>query len=225
MAVHVVNFHHACIFHKKSSSRTHYASRLVNGHSGYSPSSLHYCIPRQYRDRWVDISKIGLQDLRSKLAIIPQDPTLFRGTVQSNLDPFGKHTDEELWGLRQANLSQDIPADGAMASGRITLDGAVEEEGMNSSSGERQLIALARALVQRSRVIVCDEATSSVDIETDMKIQEAITKAFKGWTLLWIAHRLYLYPYFDDIPPLLLSSITWVTNGHTQLSSNTTGYA
>lgn len=139
----------------------------------------------------VDISKIGLHDLRSKLAIIPQDPTLFRGTVRSNLDPFGKHTDEELWGaLRQANLIEDAPADGAVASGRITLDGVVEEEGMNFSLGQRQLMALARALVRGNRIIVCDEATSSVDIETDRKIQGAIAKGFKGRTLLCIAHRL-----------------------------------
>ncbi|RPA94274.1 hypothetical protein L873DRAFT_1442024 [Choiromyces venosus 120613-1] len=139
----------------------------------------------------VDISKIGLHDLRSKLAIIPQDPTLFRGTVRSNLDPFGKHTDEELWGaLRQANLVEDAPADGAVASGRITLDGVVDEEGTNFSLGQRQLMALARALVRGSRIIVCDEATSSVDIETDRKIQRAIVKGFEGRTLLCIAHRL-----------------------------------
>ncbi|KAG0641596.1 P-loop containing nucleoside triphosphate hydrolase protein [Tuber brumale] len=148
----------------------------------------------------VDISKIGLHDLRSKLAIIPQDPTLFRGTVRSNLDPFGKHTDEELWrALRQANLVEDIPADGAVASGRITLDGVVEEEGMNFSSGQRQLMALARALVRGSRIIVCDEATSSVDIETDTKIQEAITKGFRGRTLLCIAHRLRTIIKYDRV--------------------------
>jgi len=148
----------------------------------------------------VDISKIGLHDLRSKLAIIPQDPTLFRGTVRSNLDPFGNHTDEELWGaLRQANLVEDVPADGAAASGRITLDGVVEEEGMNFSSGQRQLMALARALVRGSRIIVCDEATSSVDIETDTKIQEAIAKGFKGRTLLCIAHRLRTIVKYDRV--------------------------
>ncbi|KAG0126624.1 P-loop containing nucleoside triphosphate hydrolase protein [Tuber indicum] len=148
----------------------------------------------------VDISKIGLHDLRSKLAIIPQDPTLFCGTVRSNLDPFGKHTDEELWGaLRQANLVEDVPADGAVPSGRITLDGVVEEEGMNFSSGQRQLMALARALVRGSRIIVCDEATSSVDIETDTKIQEAIAKGFKGRTLLCIAHRLRTIVKYDRV--------------------------
>jgi ABC-type multidrug transport system fused ATPase/permease subunit len=143
----------------------------------------------------VDISKIGLHDLRSKLAIIPQDPTLFRGTVRSNLDPFGEHSDEELWGvLRQANLvdnTASMLADGTLADGgRITLDGAVDEEGTNFSLGQRQLMALARALVRGSRIIVCDEATSSVDIETDRRIQRTILGGFKGCTLLCIAHSL-----------------------------------
>lgn len=160
----------------------------------------------------VDISTIGLHDLRSKLAIIPQDPTLFRGTVRSNLDPFGKHTDEELWGaLRQSNLVEEL-ADGA-SGGRITLDGIVEEEGMNFSLGQRQLMALARALVRGSRIIVCDEATSSVDIETDKKIQRTIMKGFEGMTLLCIAHRLRYestLPFFYSIPthallPIILS--------------------
>jgi ABC-type multidrug transport system fused ATPase/permease subunit len=137
----------------------------------------------------VDISTIGIHDLRSKLAIIPQDPTLFRGTVRSNLDPFGEHSDVELWtALRQANLVDDeVSADKA---GRISLDGIVDEEGRNFSLGQRQLLALARALVRGSRIIVCDEATSSVDIETDRKIQRAIVKGFEGRTLLCIAHRL-----------------------------------
>ncbi|PWW76320.1 P-loop containing nucleoside triphosphate hydrolase protein [Tuber magnatum] len=148
----------------------------------------------------VDISNIGLHDLRSKLAIIPQDPTLFRGTVRSNLDPFGKHADEELWGaLRQANLVEDVPADSTAGSGRIILDGVVEEEGMNFSLGQRQLMALARALVRGSRIIVCDEATSSVDIETDRKIQEAMAKGFKGRTLLCIAHRLRTIIKYDRV--------------------------
>lgn len=138
----------------------------------------------------IDIATIGLHDLRSRLAIIPQDPTLFRGTVRSNLDPFDEHPDLELWNaLRQADLvggEQSNPDKG----GRIHLDTAVEDEGLNFSLGQRQLLALARALVRRSQIIVCDEATSSVDFETDQKIQQTILKAFKGKTLLCIAHRL-----------------------------------
>ena len=151
----------------------------------------------------VDISSIGTHDLRSKLAIIPQDPTLFRGTVRSNLDPLNQHSDLEMWAaLRQANLVADdevSAADGG--TGRVTLDGVVDEEGRNFSHGQRQLMALARALVRGSRIIVCDEATSSVDIETDRKIQRAIVQGFEGRTLLCIAHRLrYSMTFFPLLP-------------------------
>jgi len=147
----------------------------------------------------VDISKIGLHDLRSKLAIIPQDPTLFKGTIRSNLDPFNEHTDLELWSaLRQADL---VASDASMddKSGRIHLETVVEEEGLNFSLGQRQLMALARALVRGSQIIVCDEATSSVDFETDQKIQKTIVDGFKGKTLLCIAHRLKTIIGYDRI--------------------------
>nr|CAC28731.2 related to ATP-binding cassette transporter protein YOR1 [Neurospora crassa] len=170
----------------------------------------------------IDISTIGLQDLRSRLAIIPQDPTLFRGTVRSNLDPFGEHTDLELWSaLRQADLVQDDQATTTTATpsasgnalvvaetpaasngnsnNRIGLDSVVEEDGLNFSLGQRQLMALARALVRGSQIIVCDEATSSVDMETDDKIQRTMASAFRGKTLLCIAHRLRTIINYDRI--------------------------
>jgi len=167
----------------------------------------------------VDISTIGLHDLRSRLAIIPQDPTLFRGTVRSNLDPFGEHDDLKLWSaLRQADLvstdentspsspTAPPPAIGsstalvpAREQSRIHLDSVVEEDGLNFSLGQRQLMALARALVRGSQIIVCDEATSSVDMETDDKIQATMAKGFRGKTLLCIAHRLRTIIGYDRI--------------------------
>jgi ATP-binding cassette subfamily C (CFTR/MRP) protein 1 len=128
----------------------------------------------------VDIGKIGLHDLRSKLAIIPQDPTLFKGTIRSNLDPFHEHSDLELWAsLRQANLVSNEQAMEDTA-GRIHLDSQVDEEGLNFSLGQRQLLALSRALVRGSQIIVCDEATSSVDFETDALVQTSMKNGFKG---------------------------------------------
>ncbi|KAI1391160.1 ATP-binding cassette transporter protein YOR1-like protein [Hypoxylon trugodes] len=148
----------------------------------------------------LDISTVGLHDLRSRMAIIPQDPTLFRGTVRSNLDPFGEHSDADLWSaLRKAGL---VPADANIDDKdptRIHLDSVVEEEGLNFSLGQRQLMALARALARGSRIIVCDEATSSVDMETDNAIQRTMAQGFKGRTLLCIAHRLRTIVGYDRI--------------------------
>jgi ABC-type multidrug transport system fused ATPase/permease subunit len=153
----------------------------------------------------LDISTLGLHDLRSRLAIIPQDPTLFRGTVRSNLDPFNEHTDLELWyALRKADL---VPADAETPEearrtndpSRIHLDTPVEEDGLNFSLGQRQLMALARALVRGAQIIVCDEATSSVDMETDDKIQATMAVGFRGKTLLCIAHRLRTIIGYDRI--------------------------
>ncbi|KJZ69048.1 hypothetical protein HIM_11559 [Hirsutella minnesotensis 3608] len=163
----------------------------------------------------IDISTIGLHDLRSRLAIIPQDPTLFRGSIRSNLDPFGEHSDLKLWSvLRQVDLVPEDPsavrpsssssssfpaATTSSLSPRIHLDSPVEEDGLNFSLGQRQLMALARALVRSSQIIVCDEATSSVDIETDDKIQRTMATAFRGRTLLCIAHRLRTILAYDRI--------------------------
>lgn len=160
-----------------------------------------------------DIGKIGLQDLRSRLAIIPQDPTLFRGTVRSNLDPFNEHNDLELWdALRKSHLIGEQPEGGSEVedtdeektqqsqnSNRIQLDTTVDEEGLNFSLGQRQLMALARALVRNSRIIICDEATSSVDFETDRNIQRTMATGFNGKTLLCIAHRLRTIITYDRI--------------------------
>lgn len=135
-----------------------------------------------------DISKLPLDALRSRLSIIPQDTTLFRGTVRSNLDPFNNCSEWQLiHALQQAYL------------GSLNLDDKVEEEGLNFSLGQRQLLALARVLVRGSRIVVCDEATSNVDLETDEKIQSTMLQAFKGKTVLTIAHRIRTIIRYDRI--------------------------
>lgn len=151
----------------------------------------------------VDISTIGLTDLRSKLSIIPQDPILFRGTIRSNLDPFGDFSDEALLdSMKRANLiEKEIVHSSELTSmkHKFELGHVVEEEGSNYSLGERQLIVFARALVQNSKILVLDEATSSVDYETDSKIQETIKREFNDCTILCIAHRLRTIINYDKI--------------------------
>ncbi|KAL2060532.1 hypothetical protein VTL71DRAFT_9173 [Oculimacula yallundae] len=147
----------------------------------------------------LDIANLNLRTLRSRLSIIPQDPTLFRGTIRSNLDLFSEHSDLILWtALRKSNLVA-IPAGDVTKQSSLHLDSVVEERGLNFSLGQRQLIALARALVRGSRIILCDEATSSVDLKTDQIIQKTMQEAFRGKTLLCIAHRLRTIIGYDRI--------------------------
>jgi ABC-type multidrug transport system fused ATPase/permease subunit len=149
----------------------------------------------------VDIATIPLRDLRSRLTIIPQDPTLFRGTVRSNIDPFNEHTDLELWSvLKMTHLAGDQEEEvEAEKSAALKLDSVVDDGGQNFSLGQRQLMALARALVRNSRITVFDEATSSMDVVTDRRIQQTIATAFRGKTLLCIAHRLHTILTYDRI--------------------------
>lgn len=145
----------------------------------------------------VDLSKIGLADVRGRkngMYIIPQDPVLCSGTLRKCLDPFNGSTDDQVLDALQAVRVAD-----ALSRGLAALSDFVEEGGCNFSAGERQLLCLARAMLAKPQVLVLDEATSSVDGETDTFIQRMLRTRFQGVTLLTVAHRLHTVMDYDLI--------------------------
>uniref|UniRef100_A0A8C2XL45 Canalicular multispecific organic anion transporter 1 n=1 Tax=Cyclopterus lumpus TaxID=8103 RepID=A0A8C2XL45_CYCLU len=165
----------------------------IVGRTGAGKSSLTNCLFRIIEASEgrilidnVDISTIGLHDLRSRLTIIPQDPVLFSGTLRMNLDPFDKFSDEDIWRVLELSHLKDYVA--GLQEG---LQHEVAEGGENLSVGQRQLLCLARALLRKSRILILDEATAAVDLETDDLIQNTIREEFSHCTVLTIAHRLH----------------------------------
>lgn len=133
----------------------------------------------------IDVHSIGVEDLRKKLSIIPQEPLLFTGSVRYNLDPFTRYSEAEYWNVLETCQLKDYVS---TLPGR--LDALVEEGGRNFSVGQRQLICMARAMLSKSPILLLDEATASVDSNTDALIQRMIRASFPRSTVLVIAHRL-----------------------------------
>ncbi|KAH8914094.1 P-loop containing nucleoside triphosphate hydrolase protein [Atractiella rhizophila] len=177
----------------------------------------------------IDITTIGVQDLRTKITLIPQDPALFSGTIRSNLDPFEQHTDAECWeALRRVGLISSESTRTSSPSSASSIDATtlqdsvgslvvsltskrldvkslsdpVSQGGLNMSAGQRQLMSLARALLRNTNIILMDEATASVDQETDWRIQSTIQTEFSESMVLTIAHRVAEF----DTPANLLDN-------------------
>ena len=166
----------------------------------------------------VDTQSLSLEELRKNISIIPQDPILFSGSLRWNLDPFDENTDEAIWNvLNQVELKETVTT---LAGGLMCR---ISDGGSNFSLGQRQLICLGRALLRKNKILVLDEATASVDYETDALIQKTINTEFANCTVLTIAHRLHTVIKADKI--LVMDNGTMVEFDHPHaLLKNENGY-
>lgn len=138
----------------------------------------------------VDVESLGIDQLRQRISLIPQDPTLFDGTMRFNLDPSGRISDEHL---------QTVLDDVVGAQHKWHLDDPVADNGRNFSHGERQLIVLARAIVSQNRIVILDEGTASLDPVSEARIHAALRDRFHDCTVITITHRLHGVVDFDQV--------------------------
>ncbi|VDK77147.1 unnamed protein product [Litomosoides sigmodontis] len=164
----------------------------IIGRTGSGKTSLYNALYRLYplisgsiEIGGINITRIGLYRLRRTMAVIPQDPTLFVGTIRFNVDPNNEFTDDQIWMSLEKTYLKDV-----VSALDQKLDSPVTEGGRNMSVGERQLFCMARALLKQVRIVVLDEATGSLDNATDRCIQECLREAFADCTVMMIVHRL-----------------------------------
>ena len=141
----------------------------------------------------IDIQKINLDFLRENISIVPQDPFIFEGTLRDNIDPLKKYSDDKILKiLEDFCLFNDL-------NKKEKLNFEILENGKNLSPGQKQLICFARAVIKNNKIIILDEATSSLDYETEKTIQKNVEKYFKNCTLIMITHHISMVKNFENI--------------------------